>query len=82
MDQIAFRYEGADSIFVDDQGRLRIVTALGTITEPAPSCYQEKGEDRTAVRGRYRLREDDLVGFEVGKWSKDRPLIISLAGEE
>ncbi len=82
VDQIAFRYEGADSIFVDDQGRLRIVTALGTITEPAPSCYQEKGEDRTAVRGRYRLREDDLVGFEVGKWSKDRPLIISLAGGE
>lgn len=82
VDEIAFRYEGADSIFVDGQGQLRIVTTLGTITEPAPNCYQEKGEERTAVRGRYRLREDGLVGFEIGKWSKDRPLIISLAGGE
>lgn len=80
VDEIAFRYEGADSLFVDDQGQLRIVTALGTITEPAPDCYQEKGEDRTAVRGRYRLGENHTVSFQVGRWDRKRPLIISLAG--
>jgi hypothetical protein len=82
VDDIAFRYEGADSLFLDDQGQLRIVTALGTITDPAPSCYQERGQDRTAVRGRYLLREGDTVGFEIGKWDTSRPLIISLAGGE
>jgi hypothetical protein len=80
VDEIAFRYEGADSLFIDEGGRLRIVTALGTITEPAPSCYQQNGEDRTAVRGRYRLMGNDTVGFQVGKWDRGRPLIISLAG--
>jgi hypothetical protein len=81
VDEIAFRYEGADSIYIDAEGQLRIVTALGIITDPAPYCYQERGEGRTAVRGRYRLREKDTVGFEVGKWDKSRPLIISLMGE-
>ena len=81
VDEIAFRYEGADSLFIDDQGQLRIVTALGTITEPAPNCYQEKGEDRSAVRGRYFLRENSTVGFQIGRWNRKQPLIISLAGE-
>ena len=80
VDEIAFRYEGADSLFIDDRGQLRIVTALGTITEPAPRCYQEKGQDRMAVKGRYRLGETHTVGFQIGRWDRKQPLIISLAG--
>jgi hypothetical protein len=79
FDEIAFRYEGADSLYVDDQGQLRIVTDLGTITEPAPDCYQERGEGRMAVEGRYRLSGNHTVGFHIGRWDRSRPLIISLA---
>jgi hypothetical protein len=80
--EIAFRYEGADSISIDDQGQLRIVTALGTITEPAPRCYQEIGEEQREIKGRYVLLNDDTVGFEVSRWKQDRPLMISLTGEK
>jgi hypothetical protein len=80
IEEIAFRYQGADSVFADDEGQLRIVTALGTLTEPAPQCYQENGEKKVPIKGRYRLKDKTTVGFEVGKRKKDRPLIISLAG--
>jgi hypothetical protein len=78
---IMFRYQGADSIYVDDEKRLRIVTALGTITEPAPHFYQEEDDEKKSVKGRYRMKDETTVGFEAGKFKKDRPLIISLAGE-
>lgn len=82
VDDIAFRYEGAEAIHVDGEGRLHIETALGDITEPKPSCYQEKDEQRNEVRGAYRMIEKTAVGFEVGKRQKKLPLIISLAGDQ
>ena len=82
VEDIAFRYQGADKIWVDDEGCLRIETALGTITDPAPYCYQEKDGQKREVKGRYRMLDENTVGFEVGKLKKKLPLIISLAGSQ
>jgi hypothetical protein len=77
VEDIAFRYEGADRIRVDDEGRLRIETALGTITELKLMCYQEKDGQKVEVEGSYRMIDENTVGFAVRKFKKDLPLIIS-----
>lgn len=81
VEEVAFHYQGADEIWVDDEGRLRIETALGTITEPKPACYQKRDGKKSPVRGGYRLLGENRVGFEVGKYKKENPLFISMGGE-
>ena len=77
VEDIAFSYQGAEKIRVDERGALRIETALGTITEPKLLCYQEKDGQRVEVEGSYRMIDETTVGFTVRKFNKDLPLIIT-----
>jgi hypothetical protein len=74
---IAFRYEGAEKIRIDETGALRIETALGNITEPKVVGYQERDGERVEVEGSYRMLDETTVGFIVREFKKDLPLIIS-----
>lgn len=78
---IAFRYEGAEKIRIDGQGRLCIETALGTITDPKPFCYQEKKGQRIEIEGSYQMLAENTVGFEVGKHDKKQLLFISIGAQ-
>jgi hypothetical protein len=80
-EKIAFRYEGAEKIQIDREGSLRIETALGTITDPKPFCYQEKKGQKVEVKGEYRMLAENTVGFEVGKYDKKQPLFISIGAQ-
>jgi len=77
VESVTFRYEGAERVSLDQDGNLRIETALGSITEPKPFCYQEKKGEKVEVKGGYRMLAEDTVGFEVGKYKKKQPLFIS-----
>ena len=76
-EQIAVRYEGADTFRIDEEGCLRIATAAGEVVDSAPVIYQEVGGNRIPVEGRFRLVDGETCGFEItGSYDPSRPLVI------
>ena len=58
---------------LDDQGNLILP---GDLRLMRPVAFQEKGGVRQEVRAEYRLRGDGEVGFRLGRFDPDRPLVI------
>lgn len=72
---IKLKYIGADSMYLDN-GQLKIVNSLNTVTEMAPVVYTEKGESKTALTSAYTL-EDNVLSFVIdAKRNKKEKLII------
>jgi len=74
--RIALDIEGEDSMEIDGAGDLVLATPAGEVRQNAPRVYQEVAGVRRAVEGRYALRDGGAVGFEVGRYDADRPLVI------
>jgi hypothetical protein len=74
--EIAFTVDGAERLSLDRGGNLVITTKAGELVHHAPVIYQEKDGGREPVRGRYIIRRNGLVGFEVGDYDRRRPLVI------
>jgi hypothetical protein len=76
-ERIRLAFRGVDAIRLGAQGELILQTANGDLVQHAPVVYQEWGERRQRIAGRYVLagarRE---VGFAVGRYDRTRPLII------
>ena len=71
---IRFRAIGSDSLHVDVDGRLIAETPVGTVVQEKLCVFQPG--DSEPVPARFRLLEDDLVGFEIGPYDPHRELII------
>jgi hypothetical protein len=74
--RIALAVEGADSVAIDPRGDLVLETAAGTLRQHAPVAYQEVAGGRREVTGRYAVRADGSVGFEVGAYDAASALVI------
>ncbi len=48
----------------------------GVLSQPAPRIFQLRGDVHVSVDGRYALRDDGTVGFEVAQFDASLPLII------
>ena len=72
---IDMRFDGADSVTLDDRGDLIVSTAAGEIKVRSPRTYQEVGGKRRHVESQYRL-DDGHVRFEVAPYDSTRPLVI------
>lgn len=70
-DQIQLSYHGAERVALDREGRLRVYTGLGELTEEAPVSYA--GGKR--VRSSFRL-QSGVVSFWVGGYDRTKPLVI------
>jgi hypothetical protein len=75
-DLIAFEIEGARAVRVDGDGNLRIETDAGTLTHRAPVVFQELDGRRRQVAGRYVVRSDREVSFEIGEYDSRHTLVI------
>lgn len=73
---ISFRYNQAHSVRVDGSGDLVIEAPFGRLREKAPVCYQEIDGVRRSVPGTYHVDGNGVVGFVVGKYDRNHPLII------
>ncbi len=77
-DRIAWRFEGAGSLAIADNGDL--VIGLGDTGESvrfhAPVSYQMGPNGREAVDSHYVIREDGSVGFALGAYDHGRTLVI------
>ena len=57
-------------------GSLQIGFETGTMTESAPIAWQDVDGKRRPVEVSFATTDDDLVGFEVGAYRSDLPLVI------
>lgn len=79
-DHIHLRFEGADRIFIDDDGSL-VVHAGGTeLSISPPVAYQDllatPARKRVPVEARYVMISDADVGFSLGPYDRTQPLTI------
>jgi hypothetical protein len=73
---ITLSFQGAESINLDPSGNLVLHTAAGDVVEQSPNIYQSAGGGRQPVSGGYVLEGGDQVGFRVGPYDADLPLVI------
>lgn len=73
---IAVRYEGQKHLSLDGDGNLLIDTGSTVVTQKAPAVYQRKGESMRLVAAGYELRGNGVVGYKVGTYDRELPLII------
>ena len=75
--QIEIRYEGAESISINDNGELVVKTKWGEVVEQRPVIYQIENSSRIAVAGEYRMKGDNSFGFELSSsYNPALPLVI------
>jgi hypothetical protein len=53
--QIRLAYRGAESVSIDEEGRLQVTTPMGGFSDDVPIAYQEIGGKRTDVHLAYRV---------------------------
>ncbi len=73
---ISLQYKGAQSAEVDTDGNLVFQMNAGNVSFKAPAVYQMVGEQKQPVAGRYVIRQDQSIGFEVGSYDEALPLVI------
>jgi hypothetical protein len=78
---IKWRYAGAQSTTLDDEGSLRIAVGVAdgqpiTLTEEAPVAWQEIDGRLMPVDARYQLAGDGAISFLLGTYNPSYPLTI------
>lgn len=74
--QIALKFRGSKKMELTSAGDLLLTTAAGDVRLEAPHVYQKIGEEQRLVAGRFILRDNNRVGFELGAYDRSRTLII------
>lgn len=74
--QIAFQLQGPERPRLDRQGDLVLAAGNGEIRLKAPRIYQSSASGRQPVYGRFALRDDGKVGFELAGYDRSRTLVI------
>jgi uncharacterized repeat protein (TIGR01451 family) len=73
---IEMEIEGAKKLSLDRKGNLVLRTAKGNIVQKSPIIYQEAEDGRQVVAGKYLLKGENRIGFQVANYDTTRPLII------
>ncbi|MBM3793332.1 MAG: hypothetical protein FJW31_04545 [Acidobacteria bacterium] len=74
--RIKMRFAGVDAVEVDASGDALLRVGTETVAWRKPLLYQSVAGLRRKVEGRYRVESRGELGFEVGVYDPDRPLII------
>ena len=75
-DLIRMNFRGAKSVELDKFGNLIMSLRDGKMTFSAPTLYQQSGDVKEHVDGRFVMVGEDQVRFEVGDYDKSKELII------
>ncbi len=73
---IKLGFEGARQMRLDAEGDLVLRTSGGEIRQRRPIIYQVVDGNRQEVSGSYVLKSNYQVGFQVGNYDADKPLVI------
>lgn len=72
--KIQMQYDGLEKLQIS-QGKLQMLTSVGTITEEAPIAFQEKNGSRIPVDCQFQIT-NNTVSFKLGTYDPTLPLII------
>ncbi len=73
---VRLHFSGQDRLEVDDNGELRLYAGGSPIVQKTPAVFQKEAEGLRLVEGRYILRADGDVGFAIGAYDRNLPLVI------
>src|SRR5262249_9459702 len=73
---IQLGFAGGGHLAIDASGRLVLRAGSLELHQPAPVTYQEVGGARHVVPSSFVLAEGNRVGFAVGAYDADLPLVI------
>jgi hypothetical protein len=73
---IKLGFSGVQTMRIAMDGDLVLGVAGGEVRQHKPVVYQEVAGLRQAVEGRYVRRGGRRIGFELGKYDVNRPLVI------
>ena len=74
--QIRLRFQGADSVSLDEEGSLVLALGGRQILQPRPFVYQDTPAGRVTVAGSYLVARNREVRFKLGGYDRTRPLVI------
>ena len=75
-DIIRLGFTGADKLSVNQQGDLLIHTPAGRVLQKKPLVYQTRNNQKEFITGSYLLLDKQTIGFDLGRYDPDLPLII------
>lgn len=75
-DAIRLRFEGIESLSMNDAGQLLLTTGVGTLVQHAPLIYQERNGRREVLAGGFQITAENELGFKVPGWDRERVLVI------
>ena len=73
---IRLQFGGARRLELDGRGDLILHTGVGEVRQHRPVIYQNVGGARRDVAGRYLLKKNHEVSFQIGEYDATLPLII------
>ena len=73
---IQYSFRGAQSVQLDSNGDLVIQAGGSEVRHGAPFLYQDLDGVRRQVDGSFVMARDGSVGFRVGAYDRQRPLIV------
>ncbi len=73
---VKLKFAGADKVAVNEAGDLLLSVGESTLRQPRPLIYQEINGARQTVAGSYSVNPDGLVGFTIGDYDAQAPLVI------
>ncbi len=76
VEQVRIACEGARNIRTDEQGNLLIATTNGTLQQSRPLIYQTINGKKVPINGRYTIRENNVIGFDVPEYDHATSLVI------
>jgi len=74
--QAELQFDGTKKLELSDGDLILTGSDAGGLRLQAPQIYQRDRDRRQPVAGRFVLRADNRVGFEVGSYDRSRELVI------
>lgn len=75
--KVHLKFEGAQSLKLDSDGSLQLITKDGkSVKMHKPIVYQKIAGDKHKISGSFVLLRKNIIGFKIGAYDKSKPLII------
>ena len=76
FEDIKLKFDGCDELKIDNDGNLEISIKEEIIKILKPKIHQKYKEQLINIEGKFALKEDNRVEFEVEQYDKEKALII------
>ncbi|HET8891570.1 MAG TPA: SBBP repeat-containing protein [Candidatus Angelobacter sp.] len=74
--RIRFALQGAESMWIDEEGNLVLATQAGDVIQQRPKVYQRSGATLKPVSGEYVITAKNEVGFRLGSYDPKSTVVI------